>query len=215
MSLTVFKSAGLPAVATLATSLRSIATDVGAAGVVILKMDKTGHWVYGADQTEAEDDALWAINPFSFVHGFIAWGDGEVLGEKMASVSQPLPELDVSPPGAKKGWETQVGMSLKCLTGEDKGMEARFTTTSVGGKRAVQTLAVALAEQVDKDQTKPVAVVKLKKDHYAHKSYGKIYTPVFQVMEWVSMDADEMPADAEAVAAVEAPAPAGRRRRAA
>jgi hypothetical protein len=215
MSLTVFKSAGLPAVATLATSLRSIATDVGAAGVVILKMDKTGHWVYGADQTEAEDDSLWAINPFSFVHGFIAWGDGEVLGEKMASVSQPLPELDVSPPGAKKGWETQVGMSLKCLTGEDKGMEARFTTTSVGGKRAVQTLAVALAEQVDKDQTKPVAVVKLKKDHYAHKSYGKIYTPVFQVMEWVSMDADEMPADAEAVAAVEAPAPAGRRRRAA
>ena len=216
MSLTVFKSAGLPAVATLATSLRSIATDVGAAGVVILKMDKTGHWVYGADQTEAEDDSLWAINPFSFVHGFIAWGDGEVLGEKMASVSQPLPELDVSPPGAKKGWETQVGMSLKCLTGEDKGMEARFTTTSVGGKRAVQTLAVALAEQVDKDQTKPVAVIKLKKDHYAHKSYGKIYTPVFQVIEWVSMDADEMPADAEAVAAEEAPAPAaGRRRRAA
>jgi hypothetical protein len=215
MSLTVFKSAGLPAVSTLATSLRSIATDVGAAGVVILKMDKTGHWVYGADQTEAEDDSLWAINPFSFVHGFIAWGDGEVLGEKMASVSQPLPELDVSPPGAKKGWETQVGMSLKCLTGEDKGMEARFTTTSVGGKRAVQTLAVALAEQVEKDQTKPVATVKLKKDHYAHKSYGKIYTPVFQVIEWVSMDADEMPADAVAVAAEEAPAPAGRRRRAA
>jgi hypothetical protein len=210
--LTVFKSAGLPAVSSLATSLRSIATDVGPSGVVILKMDKTGHWVFGADQTEVEDDAIWAVNPFSFVHGFIAWGDGEVLGEKMASVSQPLPELDIAPPGAKKGWETQVGMSLKCLTGEDAGMEARFTTTSVGGKRAVQALAVALAEQVEKDQTKPVATVKLKKDHYAHKSYGKIYTPVFSVVEWVGMDADEMPADA----AEEAPAPAaGRRRRAA
>jgi hypothetical protein len=215
MSLTVFKSAGLPAVASLATSLRSIATDVGPAGVVILKMDKTGHWVFGADQTEVEDDATWAVNPFSFVHGFIAWGDGEVLGEKMASVSQPLPELEVAPAAAKRGWETQVGMSLKCLTGEDKGMEARFTTTSVGGKRAVQALAVALATQVEKDQTKPVAIVKLKKDHYAHKSYGKIYTPVFEVVEWVSMDADEKPAEAEAVAAEEAPAPAGRRRRAA
>ena len=213
--LTVFKSAGLPAVSSLATSLRSIQADVGPAGVVILKMDKTGHGVFGADQTEVEDDAIWAVHPFSFVHGFIAWGDGEVLGEKMASVSQPLPELDIAPPGAKKGWETQVGMSLKCLTGEDKGMEARFTTTSVGGKRAVQALAVALAEQVEKDQTKPVAIVKLKKDHYAHKSYGKIYTPVFQVVEWVSMDADEKPAEAEAVAAEEAPAPAGRRRRAA
>jgi len=216
--LTVFKSAGLPAVASLATSLRSIATDVGPAGVVILKMDKTGHWVFGADQTEVEDDATWAINPFSFVHGFIAWGDGEVLGEKMASVSQPLPELEVAPAAAKRGWETQVGMSLKCLTGEDKGMEARFTTTSVGGKRAVQALAVALAEQVEKDQTKPVPVIKLKKDHYAHKSYGKIYTPVFQVMEWVGMDAEteSTPESAltAAVAAEEAPA-AGRRRRAA
>ena len=70
--LTVFKSAGLPAVSSLATSLRSIATDVGPAGVVILKMDKTGHWVFGADQTEVEDDSTWAVNPFSFVHGFIA-----------------------------------------------------------------------------------------------------------------------------------------------
>ena len=217
--LTVFKSAGLPAVASLATSLRSIATDVGPAGVVILKMDKTGHWVFGADQTEVEDDAIWAINPFSFVHGFIAWGDGEVLGEKMASVSQPLPELEVAPAAAKRGWETQVGMSLKCLTGEDKGMEARFTTTSVGGKRAVQALAVALAEQVEKDQTKPVPVIKLKKDHYAHKSYGKIYTPVFQVIEWVGMDEPESTPESALTAAVEAdeaPAPAaGRRRRAA
>jgi hypothetical protein len=95
-------------------------------------------------------------------------------------------------------------------------MEARFTTTSVGGKRAVQALAVALAEQVEKDQTKPVAIIKLKKDHYAHKSYGKIYTPVFSVVEWVGMDADETPAEAVAAPAEEAPAPAaGRRRRAA
>jgi len=221
MSLTVFKSAGLPTVSSLATSLRSIANDVEPAGVVILKMDKTGHWVFGADQTEVEDEATWAVNPFSFVHGFIAWGDGEVLGEKMASVSQPLPELDIAPPGAKKGWETQVGMSLKCLSGEDKGMEARFTTISVGGKRAVQALAVALAEQVEKDQTKPVAIIKLKKDHYAHKSYGKIYTPVFSVVEWVGMDAEaeveQTPESAltASVAAEEAPAPAGRRRRAA
>ena len=216
--LTVFKQAGLPAVSSLATSLRAIQADVGPAGTVILKMDKTGHWVFGADQTEVEDDATWAINPFSFVHGFIAWGDGEVLGEKMASVSQPLPDLDNAPPGAKRGWETQVGMSLKCLSGDDKGMEARFSTTSVGGKRAVQALAVALAEQVEKDQTKPVPVIKLKKDHYAHKSYGKIYTPVFQVVEWVGMETEtELTPEsalAASVAAEEAPA-AGRRRRSA
>jgi hypothetical protein len=208
MQLTTFSSANLPAVSSLATSLRALEKDVGPAGNVILKMDKTGHWVFGADQTEVEDDALWAINPFSFIHGFIAWGDGEVLGEKMVGVSEPLPDQDVAPQGAKRGWETQIGMSLKCTTGEDKDMEARFTTTSVGGKRAVQTLGVAIATQVEKDQTKPVAIVRLKKDHYQHKSFGKIYTPVFEIVEWVGLDGAPVE-EAEP----EAPAPAGRRRR--
>ena len=206
-----FSGSNLPAVSSLSTALRSLERDVGSAGVVILKMDKTGHWVYGADQTEVEESSTWAVNPFSFVHGFIAWGDGEVLGEKMVSVSQPLPELDPAPPNSKKGWETQVGMSLKCMAGEDKDMEARYTTTSVGGKRAVQTLALAIAEQVEKDQSKPIPVVRLRKDHYAHKSYGKIFTPVFDVVEWISVDgaSEDAPEAAEAPAAEEAP----RRRR--
>jgi hypothetical protein len=213
-NLVTFKSANLPSVQSLSTALRSLEKDVAPSGVVIIKMDKTGHWVFGADQTEIEDDSTWAVNPFSFVHGFIAWGDGEVLGEKMVPVSEPLPQLDAAPPNAKKGWETQVGLSMKCISGDDKGMEVRYTTTSVGGKRAVQTLAVAIAEQVEKDQSKPVPVVNLKKDHYSHKSYGKIYTPVFDVQEWVSMsgDADESVEDAPAVEAADAEAPRRRRR---
>jgi hypothetical protein len=217
-NITTFSGANLPSVKSLATALRTIETDVGGAGTVIIKMDKTGHWVFGADQTEIEDDSTWAVNPFSFVHGYIAWGDGEVLAEKMVSVSQPLPELEAAPPGAKKGWETQVGMSIKCLDGEDKGMEARYTTTSVGGKKGVQALAVAIATQVEKDQSKPVPVVELGKEHYTHKSYGRIFTPVFKVLDWVSMDveaqAEEAPKEIEAPVAEEAEttAPARRRR---
>ena len=202
-NLVTFSQANLPSVASLTTALRTLEKDVGPSGVVILKMDKTGHWVFGADQTEIEDGSTWAVNPFSFVHGYIAWGDGEVLAEKMVSVSEPLPNIDVAPPGAKKGWETQVGMSLKCISGDDQGMEARYTTTSVGGKRSVQTLAIAIAAQVEKDQTKPVPIVKLKKDHYTHKSYGKIFPPVFEVVEWVSMEGKT-----EAVAAIEEANPA-------
>jgi hypothetical protein len=206
----MFNLANLPQVKSLSTALRTIQADVGPTGTVIIKMDKTGHWVFGADQEEVEADSTWAVNPFSFVHGYIAWGDGDVLGEKMVSVSEPLPEMDDAPSMAKRGWEVQVGMSLKCLTGDDKGMEARYTTTSAGGKRGVQTLAVAIAEQVDKDQSKPVPVVLLKKEHYQHKSYGRIFTPLFDIQSWVSMDGEE-PEAAEAVA--EEPASPARRRR--
>lgn len=213
-----FGGSNLPSVKSLSSALRSVAADVGAGagGMVILKMDKTGHWVFGADQTEVEDDSIWAVNPFSFVHGYICWGEGEVLGEKMVGVAEPLPELEPAPAASKRGWEMQVGMTLACTNGEDEGMQARYSATSVGGKKAVQALAVAIAEQVDKDQDHPVPLVRLKKEHYQHKSYGRIFTPVFDVVKWVGLDAEAVadeadPAVEDEVAADEAPR---RRRRA-
>jgi hypothetical protein len=203
-NLVAFNKAGLPALAAIATAIKTVAAPAASAGSVILKMDKTGHWVFGADQTEVESDSKWAVNPFSFVHGWIAWGDGVVLGEKMVALTDPLPDTDDAPPHATRGWEKQVGFSLKCLTGEDKGLEARYSTTSVGGKRSYEALASAFANQVSVDESKPVPVVLLKKEHYQHKSYGRIYTPIFEIVEFMSMDGPE---EEE-----EAPAPTRRRR---
>lgn len=211
-NLVAFSQAGLPAVSQLSTALRAAAQQAAPVGMVILKMDRTGHWIFGADQTEVEPGSKWAVNPYSFIHGYIAWGDGAVLGEKMVSMTQPLPEVEAAPPGASKGWEQQIGVSLKCIDGEDAGMEARFTTTSVGGKRAVQELALAVAAQVDKDSSKPVPIVTLGKDHYQHKSYGRIFTPVFDVVEWVSMDGKTEAAKEPEAPAAEPAAPARRRR---
>jgi hypothetical protein len=213
---TKFGGAGLPSVKSLSSALRSIEAEVGGSGnMVILKMDKTGHWVFGADQTEVEGDSVWAVNPFSFVHGYIAWGDGVVLAESMAPVTDPLPETGPAPEAAKRGWEMQVGMTLACTNGEDEGMQARYTATSVGGKRGVQALAVAIAEQVDKDQSNPVPLVQLRKEHYQHKSYGRIFTPIFEIIEWVSMDSgpSEAPEAEENAVEDEVAAEAPRRRR--
>jgi hypothetical protein len=185
----IFSSANLPVTA-VAESLKKL-EQAAPSTMVILKMDKTGHWVFGADQTEVEKGTRWAVNPFSFVHGFIAWGKGEVLAEHMAPLTEPLPEVGVPPAGAERGWEQQFGFSLKALDGEDAGMEARFSATSVGGKRAVQTLGTAIAAQVMKDQSRPVAVVELKNDHYQHKSYGRVYTPIFEIVDWLTMDGEQ------------------------
>ena len=208
-----FAGAGLPSVQSLASTLRKIEADVGPTGMVIIKMDKAGHWVYGADQTEVEDGSLWAINPFSFVHGYIAWGDGTVLAEKMVPVSEPLPDVGPSPDGAKRGWEMQIGMTLACTSGEDEGLQARYTVTSVGGKRAVQSLALAIADQAEKNPAAPVPLVELKKEHYQHKSYGRIYTPVFDIVDWKGLDGNNAdPADEQDDDVVEEAAPVRRRR---
>jgi hypothetical protein len=83
-----------------------------------------------------------------------------------------------------------------------------YNVTSVGGKRAVQKLALDIAAQVEADQTKPVPVVRFKKEHYTHKSYGRIFTPIFDITSWVGLDgqAEENPVS-------EAPADAPTRRR--
>lgn len=205
-----FALANLPNVTALSTALRTLEKDVGPVGFVILKMDKRGDWVYGANQTEVEADTLWAVNPASFVHGYIAWGDAVVLGEVMVPVTEPLPQPGEAPAGAEKGWQVQVGMGLKCVSGPDKDMEVRFTVTSVGGKKAVQQLGISIAQQIEADQTKPVPVVKLKTDSYKHKMYGKIFTPVFEIVEWVGMDGKS--AEVADEASTDEAAPARRRR---
>jgi hypothetical protein len=211
-NLTVFSAAQLPTASTI-QGLRSLQTNSVASGTTILKMDKTGYWVFGADSTDIDPETEWAINPNEFLHGYIAWGEGVVLGEKMVSVSQPLPELDPAPSGARKGWETQLGMSLQALNGEDAGLAVRYTATSVGGRNAIQKIANAIADQLEADPSKPVAVVTLGKETYQHKQYGKIFTPVMTVVRWVGMDGAAEEPEAVAEPAVEEKAPARRRRR--
>lgn len=185
-----FGGANLPSAQSLSAALRSIETEVSMP-MAIIRMDKTGHWVYGADSTEVEKDTLWAVNPYSFVHGYIAWGEGVLLGEKMVPIGDPLPELEPVPKGCEAGWQRQVGFSLKCLSGEDTGMEARYSVTSIGGKRAVHKLGLAVADQVDKDVKEIVAVVKLGSDHYQHLKYGRTFVPIFELVKWIGMDGAE------------------------
>jgi hypothetical protein len=68
-------------------------------------------------------------------------------------------------------------------------------------------LAMKVADQVEKDQDAPVAVVKLGSEYYLHKSYGRVYTPVFDVIDWISLDG--APADTADGSAADT----GRRRR--
>lgn len=214
-----FGRAGLPSAENLAAALRNVSNEVGVGGVTILKCDKTGCWVYGTENTEIEVGSTWAINPFSFLHGYIAWGDGDPLGEHMTTLTSPMPEVGAAPEGADKGWEVQLGFMLRCMSGEDEGLEARYTTTSAGGKRAVQTIAQKIAEQVDADvahPVHPVPVVELASEHYQHKKYGKIYTPKLNIVTWVGMDGLANSEDTQLEAAKEeekAPAAQPERRR--
>lgn len=172
-------------------NVRAAAPSTGAEG--ILKMGKDGKWNYGAENLEIELDSRWAVNPLSLKHGYVCWkvipegvkDTPEKLGEVMVSMFDTKPSKD-SLPDYGHPWADCIGFSLKCLNGEDKGEQVSYAPTSKGGLRAVDGLLGAILDR--EDETTPVPVLLLKSDHYPHKTWGKTYFPVFDIVDWISMD---------------------------
>lgn len=187
-----------------------------------------GEWVFSADDIEVQEGSLWAVNPASFTEGYVAWGDGELAGEEMRLMSAGNPvlasELRTLEPGeAKQGWQKQFGFQLVCLNGEDAGTEVMFKTSSKGGLKAGKAILNEVIGQITADPLNIVAVVELLAESYKHKTWGKIYNPIFDIKDWTDFEAavvvdDEDDGAGQEVAAEEPspppePAPKKRARR--
>lgn len=197
-------------------------------GEPILRLGRDGIWIFGADNLEVEDGSTWAVNPLSLQHGYLCWKvipegskeSPELLGEEMVSMFDAKPNK-ASLPDYGHPWADCLSFNLLCLSGDDKGEQTLFKTTSTGGLRATREFIAVLMDQLDKDESKPVPVIKLKSDNYKHKTYGKTYFPVFEVVQFVPMDAAPTESDKPAADAPKeepkqaAPQEATRRRAAA
>jgi len=181
----------------------------GGGGDDFLRLLRDGAWVFGAENLEPEEDSLWAINPYSFQHGFISWLDSKPVGEVMVNIMEALPARTTLPDTGGQ-WDEQMSFQLKCVSGEDAGQQVMFKTTSVGGKRAVSNVATAIGKRAAEGNTDVIPVVKLGSDSYQHKAYGKIYTPEFIAQSWSS--GDDSPEEA-AETAEAAPEPSRRSRK--
>lgn len=171
--------------------------------MLFLKMSKAGEWVYGAHEEEITEDMELLVNPGGFVHGFVCWADGAKLGEIVKGVDQPVEEPEDTPAGSTRGWEAQLGMTLKI--NDPEGANLLFNTSSVGGKRAVAEMAQQVAEKLASGDEKIVPVVKLSAESYKHKKYGTIYTPAITVVRWIKMpSADDVQSKAKAKAPAKA-----------
>lgn len=194
-NLAVFNEGALPNAGDLARSLKEAAKSIASSGPQLLKMSKNnGSWSYGADHAQIKDDDLWAVNPTSFVHGYVAWANGEVVGEKMFSATTPMPPVPDDPvPAAKKGWQVQAGLSLKGISGNVQDVEARYFAVSVGGRREISKLMTAIINRASVNPDFIVPVVKLKHTSYMHKNkeHGEVFTPVFEIVDFIGFNGEK------------------------
>jgi hypothetical protein len=153
------------------------------------KREGDGTWVHGQRRTVVEDGSRWAADPRSFMRGFICFGDGNKrLGERLLSVTLPMTD-PTGLPDHGFPWVEQWAVNLKCLDGADAGLEAVYKPTTVGGLQAVvgllETVRDRLAGRMHDGKVSPI--VRLDKSSYSN-SYGKIWTPLFDLVAWMSLD---------------------------
>jgi hypothetical protein len=146
-----------------------------------------GIWAFGQRRTIPEPDSLWAVNPASFQWGWVCWGDGKILGEKLVAISESLPDVAELP---DKGapWQQEMAVGLKCVSGVDSGNEVVFKTNTQGGKGEVTRLIEAVRDRLGGQHDGAVSpVVHLERGSYQHDQYGKTWVPLLPIADWMPL----------------------------
>ena len=206
----------LASLATLSTTLNNLdmSSVVGHSPMPMLqfKREGDGTWAFGQRQTIAETGSLWAANVLSFRRGYICFNEAnKVVGERLAPITQPMP-LVTELPDKGSDWQEQWSVALKCTSGADAGVEVVYKPTTVGGIQAIAGLIEAVRDRLNGGQHdgKVAPIVRLEKDSYQHSQYGRVWTPLLTIADWMPLDG---PAPAPAPASPPPPAEQPRRRR--
>lgn len=169
----------------------------GNGGAQYLKMDKgNGDWIFGAEETLVEPGSLWAINPASLMHGWVAWdtdSGGAPVQEIMVSINRDLPPEGSLPEardskGGMLRYQQQRSVQAVCVKGEDEGTLVEYKQSSVGAMKLFAEITNKLLDQLERDPEKLVAIVEFKSESYKHKKYGRIYNPTWPIVEWRTLD---------------------------
>lgn len=164
------------------------ASNVSAGGKPFVRLLKDNRWVHGQNDIEVQEGSSWAINIASMAHGWCCWpknddgGPNKMLGEVMAPAYEPRPAQPA--PIGDNAFTMQVAFEMRCLDGEDMGVEGIYKNNSYGGRDAFTELLGFVQAQLDKNPSYPCPVVHLDSTHYDHTKYGRIYKPVFTIVDW-------------------------------
>lgn len=182
----------------------NIASGIGG-GLPILRLIKSGEFVFGPENLAVEEGSEWAVNLHTLQHGYACWVDSELLGEQLVPFNLPAPDRNALPDYGGE-WKQEASVELKCLNGEDEGVTVLYKSTALGFRSAIKKLIVEIMQQVQTDPAHPYPVIDLGVDSYQHKKHGLTFTPVLSVLRWIDAQGNSVGAPAPALAAAQ-PAP--------
>jgi hypothetical protein len=117
-------------------------------------------------------------------------GPNKALGERVVPISQPKPDVMELPDKGGAEWQEQWTVNLKCVNGTDAGAEVVYKPTTIGGIQAIAALIEMVRDRINGGQHdgKVAPIVRLEKDSYQHSQYGRVWTPVLTIVDWMTLD---------------------------
>lgn len=156
-----------------------------------LKFDgKAGRWELGQEGTDVSKDKV-IINSASLQHGFVRWGSTPPA-KVWASISAPEP----TPPDSIEGVDqsgsptTFFAQAARQFMGKfvDGAQEQFvFNTNSGGGVERSEELYDAILNRAATHPDYCFPIVSLEYDFWT-RATGKVYKPVFKIVEWVDVE---------------------------
>jgi hypothetical protein len=184
----------LTSLAALQTALANVNTAaiIGRSGLPMLlfkSREDSGTWGFGQRRTIPEEGSKWAVNPLTFKYGYICFNGSKVVDERLVPVSQPKPVI-TELPDTGFPWQEEWAVNLKCISGTDAGVEVIFKANTDGGIKAVVIMVDQVRDRLNSGQHdgKIAPIVLLEKDSYQHSQYGRVYFPVLNTVDWMSLD---------------------------
>ena len=162
-----------------------------------LSFSRVGEFEAGQDKEQVPFGTRVVANMPRMRNGWRCWIGGKVVDDRTELVAARVPkqrrnELGDMDQGLwerdKEGKPRDPWVDTDILEMRGDGANYIFSTTSKGGRGALQRLCEAFAKN---GRMRPgmLPIITLERDSYPHKEYGKTYFPVFEIIGWT--DADE------------------------
>jgi hypothetical protein len=170
-------------------------TVLSTGGFDLLRMLKSGEWVFGQSDEPVQEGSRWVVNILSIRHGWCCWIEGEgngankLAGEELVPISDPKPPRPLPIEG--KPFVELRTFVLACLDGDDVGHNVLYKVQSLGGMKAIDGLLQDIQRQLAIDPKHSCPILRLGNSYYEHKKWGRVYTPVLDRVGWADLNGKE------------------------
>tara|TARA_R110001632_G_scaffold9283_6_gene35749 strand:- start:1430 stop:2101 length:672 start_codon:yes stop_codon:yes gene_type:complete len=173
----------------MASTAQVVQTQTGTGGKSFVRFDSaTGEFTHGKENEDITGEAV-VVNMKTFMHGWTLWHMRKPTKIEVL-FNQPLPQAMDSKENSKgKMDHPNESRSFDAAFTDEDDTIISFGSSTYGGRKGCDDVLNAfLLKAASGESVYLYPVVELNSENYTSAEWGKIFNPVFAVVDWMAED---------------------------